>query len=118
MLTTVIIINYLFSMDNFVVKVSESYKTSYEFAKEVLWISTQTRKYQNLNISVFYGFAHVFPSSTFYEQLLRPYSDAKKFQSQTVIKVKLHKTLLYEKVERKILMKLTPTTDQNSKHLE
>jgi hypothetical protein len=47
-------------------------------------------------------------SSTFFEQLLRQYSLAKKFQSQTVIREKLRKILLYEKGAHKILMKLTP----------
>ncbi len=39
MLTTEIIINYLFPMNNSVVKASESYEKSYKFAWEVLWIS-------------------------------------------------------------------------------
>jgi len=47
-------------------------------------------------------------SSTFYEQLLRPDSFALKILSQTVIREKLFKALSYEKVGRKMLMKLTP----------
>jgi len=45
-------------------------------------------------------------SSTFYEQLLRQYSLAKKVQSQTAIRVKLHKAFLYKKGWSKMLMKL------------
>ena len=41
MLTTVIILNYLFPMKNCVVKAPENYEKSYEFAPEVLWISTR-----------------------------------------------------------------------------
>jgi len=41
-------------------------------------------------------------------KLLRWYSFAKKFQSQNVSREKLVKTLLYEKVASKMLMKLTP----------
>jgi len=44
MLTTVKIINYLFSMNNYFVKVPESYKKSYKFAYEVLWIFTLFHK--------------------------------------------------------------------------
>jgi hypothetical protein len=40
MLTIVQIVNGQFFMDVCVVKASESYKKSYEFAYEVLWIST------------------------------------------------------------------------------
>jgi hypothetical protein len=47
-------------------------------------------------------------SSKFYKQLLRQYSCAKKLQNQTVIREKLHKTLLDKKGTRKMLMKLTP----------
>jgi len=47
-------------------------------------------------------------SSTFYKQLLLRYSFTKKLQSQIVIKEKLSETLSYEKVESKMLMKLTP----------
>jgi len=43
-LTIEMIINYLFCMYNCVVKASESYKKSYKFAKEVLWILTQYPK--------------------------------------------------------------------------
>ncbi len=39
---------------------------------------------------------------------LCPYSCAKKLQSQIVIREKLHKTLLFAKGVRKVLMKLTP----------
>jgi hypothetical protein len=46
-------------------------------------------------------------SSTFYELLLRHYFCAKKLQSQTVIREKLHKALLYEKGSSKMFMKLT-----------
>ncbi len=35
MLTTVIIINYLYPMNNYVVKAFESYKKCYKFASEV-----------------------------------------------------------------------------------
>jgi hypothetical protein len=42
------------------------------------------------------------------EQLLRPYSCAKKLQSQNVTREKLRKRLLYEKGDWKMLMKLTP----------
>jgi hypothetical protein len=38
-------------------------------------------------------------------QLLHQYPLAKKSQSQTVIREKLHKALLYEKGARKMLMK-------------
>jgi len=55
-------------------------------------------------------------SSTFYEQILHQYFGAKKFQSQTVTREKLLKTLLYEKVERKALMKLTSVRSPTSKH--
>jgi len=41
-------------------------------------------------------------SPKIYEQLLRRYSFAKKLQSQTVIREKLRKTLLYEKSAHKI----------------
>jgi len=41
-------------------------------------------------------------------QLLRQYSCAKKLQSKTVTREKLHKTLSYKKGESKMLMKLTP----------
>ncbi len=47
-------------------------------------------------------------SSTFYKQLLRWYFCTKKLKSQTVTWEKLRKTLLYEKVWSKMLMKLTP----------
>jgi len=47
-------------------------------------------------------------SSTFYEQLLRRYSFAKKLQSQTVIREKPCKALLYNKGSSKMLRKLTP----------
>jgi len=47
-------------------------------------------------------------SSTFYEQLLRRYSFAKKLQSQTVTREKLCESLSYEKVLRKMLVNLTP----------
>jgi len=43
-----------------------------------------------------------------HEQLLRRYSSAKKLQSQTIIREKLHKALSYEKRAHKMLMKLTP----------
>jgi len=46
-------------------------------------------------------------SSTFYKQLLRQYSFAKKLQNQTVIREKLLKALLREKGAHKMLMKLT-----------
>jgi hypothetical protein len=36
------------------------------------------------------------------------YTFANKLQSQTVIREKLSKALLYEKIARKMLMKLTP----------
>jgi len=36
-------------------------------------------------------------SSIFYEQLFHPYFGAKKFQSQTVTREKLRKTLLFKK---------------------
>jgi len=39
---------------------------------------------------------------------LRQYSCAKKLQSQTVTREELRKTLWHEKVEHKMLMKLTP----------
>jgi len=39
---------------------------------------------------------------------LRQYTFAKKTQSQTVIREKLRKALLYEKGARKMSMKLTP----------
>jgi len=42
------------------------------------------------------------------EQLLCKYSFTKKLQSQIVTREKLCKTLLYEKVMRKMLMKLIP----------
>jgi hypothetical protein len=47
-------------------------------------------------------------SSTFYEQLLRGYSFAKKLQSQTVTREKLCESLSYEKVLSKMLVNLTP----------
>jgi len=47
-------------------------------------------------------------SSTFYEQLLCRYSFAKKLQSQTTIREKLHKTLSNTTGARKMLVKLTP----------
>jgi len=47
-------------------------------------------------------------SSTFYEQLLGQYFCAKKLQSQTVIREKHFKTLLFKKAAHKLLMKLTP----------
>ncbi len=56
-------------------------------------------------------FSYLFCSqflSTFYMQLLRQSSYAKKLQSQTVIREKLHKLCLYKKGERKMLMKITP----------
>jgi len=43
-----------------------------------------------------------------YEQLLHQYPLAKKSQSRTVIREKLHKALLYKKATRKMLAKLTP----------
>jgi len=46
-------------------------------------------------------------SSTFYKPLLRWYYFAKKLQSHTVIREKVQKRLLYEKVLCKLLMKLT-----------
>jgi len=39
-------------------------------------------------------------SPTFYKQLLRQYSFAKKLQRQVVIRENLHKALLYEKGAR------------------
>jgi len=42
------------------------------------------------------------------EQLSHRFSSPKKLQSQTVIKEKLCKTLLYEKPARKIFVKSTP----------
>jgi len=56
-------------------------------------------------------------SSTSYEQLFRQYSFAKKIQGQTAIRQKLHKTLLYEKAARKMLMKLTPGKNFQDKML-
>jgi len=47
-------------------------------------------------------------SPTFYKQHLHQNPYAKKSQSLTVIREKLRKALLYEKVESKILMKLRP----------
>jgi len=46
-------------------------------------------------------------SSTFYTQLLRRYSFAKKLQSQAVMIEKMRKAILYEKGVSKMLMKLT-----------
>ncbi len=46
-------------------------------------------------------------SSTFYEQILRKYSFAKKFQRQTLSREKLCKSLMYEKAVHKMLVKLT-----------
>jgi hypothetical protein len=40
MLTTVIIINYLFSMNNCVLKASESYKNLKKIPYEVMWVFT------------------------------------------------------------------------------
>jgi hypothetical protein len=45
---------------------------------------------------------------TFYEQLLRQNSSTKEIQSQTVTREKLQKTLSYQKVAHKMLVKLTP----------
>jgi len=53
-------------------------------------------------------FGQVSISSTFYLRLLRWYFCSKKLQSQNVTREKLCKTLLYEKLSRKMLMKLTP----------
>ncbi len=47
-------------------------------------------------------------SSTFYEQLLRQYSSAKKLQSQIVTREKLRETLSNKKGTLIMLMKLTP----------
>jgi hypothetical protein len=47
-------------------------------------------------------------SPTFYGELLHQYFFAKKLQSQTVIREKLHKALSYEKFVLKMLIKLTP----------
>jgi len=47
-------------------------------------------------------------TTTFYEQFLPRYSYTKKLWSQIVIREKLCKTLMYGKVERKMLMKMTP----------
>jgi len=46
-------------------------------------------------------------SSTFKEQLLRQYSNAKKVQSQTVSKERLCSALFYNKAAHKMLVKLT-----------
>jgi len=46
-------------------------------------------------------------SSTFNEQLFRQFLGAKKLRSQTVIREKLRKALLYKKFVPKMLMKLT-----------
>jgi len=48
---------------------------------------------------------------TFYEQLLHQYSLPKNYKSQTVIRKKLRKTLLFLKAARKMLMKLTPAVN-------
>ncbi len=45
-------------------------------------------------------------SPTFYEQLLRQYSCSKKVQTYNVSTRELHVNISYEKVERKILVKL------------
>jgi len=47
-------------------------------------------------------------SPTFYEQLLRQNSFAKKLQTQIVSIYKLRKKLLYKKAACKLLVKLTP----------
>ena len=46
-------------------------------------------------------------SATFYVQLLRQYSFAKKIKTQTVSREKLFETLLFEKASRKMLVILT-----------
>ncbi len=65
---------------------------------------------KNLYVKCWWNWHLGSKSSTFYEQLLRQYSCAKKLQSQTVIIVireNLHITLLYKKGIPKMLMKLT-----------
>jgi len=52
------------------------------------------------------------------EQLLRPYSCAKKLQSQNVTREKLHKTLFHKKGDWKMLMKLTPRRVERSARFE
>jgi len=49
----------------------------------------------------------VFISATFYEQLLRRYSFAKKLQNQTVIREKLLEGLSHKKIVCKMLLKMT-----------
>jgi len=56
-------------------------------------------------------------SSTFYEQLLRQYSCAKKLQSQTVTREKLHKILSFKEAARKMLVKLTPARSVSLREL-
>ncbi len=51
-------------------------------------------------------------SPTFCEQLLRPYSFAKKLQSQIASGEKQHKTFSYTKAGRKMLVKLPPQRRQ------
>jgi hypothetical protein len=63
---------------------------------------------KNAHLKSWWNWAQISISSTFYEQLLRRYSCTKKLQSQTVIREKLCKLLLYKKVVLKMLVKSNP----------
>jgi len=51
MLTTVVVINYLFSMNIFFVKASESYEKSYKFAWEVSLFSKHNLNFATLEMT-------------------------------------------------------------------